>query len=172
MSLLSETASTVIAGKYLKVDQAFNTQFRDTKNLKGYSVITGALVPRELGNYLALDNVTGEPIRLPPNVMPYKAFYVPTVPLEGPNLNFSILQLRLWDDVNFSNAFNNWGSLGTFSGIELNTKCSTEMSDVAGYVSDFTGYTYPGMILGFNPLTAGQLQLYIYYIPCQTPTLP
>ena len=172
MSLLTETVSTVIYGNNMIALQAFNTQFVTKPNAQGYSVITGAIEPREEGNYLLLDNVTGLPVQLPPNVMPYKAFYVPTVPLEGPNLSSSELKLRFWDDVNFSSYQDNWGTYGVFTAEEMNTKGYTELADSTGSVSDFTGYIYPGMVLESDPLTAGQIQIYIYYITAQTPILP
>lgn len=173
MSLLNETASTVIAGKYLKVDQAFNTQFQNTRNLKGYGVITGALLPREVGtNVLVLDNVTEEPVQLPPNVMPYKAFFVPTIPLESTDLTDSAIRLKLWDSPTFNISQDNWGVNGVFTGEQVNSKGYTEMADTTGSVSDFTGYTYPGVEVVNTDFTAGQLQVYIYYIPCQTPILP
>lgn len=171
MSLLTETVKTVIEGNNLIVGNTVNNQYVYQPNPRGYFVLTGAVEPRGLGNYLLLDNVTGEPVQLPPNTLTYKGFFLPTIPMESTDLTDSQIKLYLYDDTSFSNSYDNWGSNGRFTGEELNSKAVTEMTDVSGTFSDQAGYSYPGLEVENREFTAGQLQVYIYYIRAQTPVV-
>lgn len=170
MSLLNERVETVLEGKYLVVDHAFNTQFTNYANLQGFNAITGALVPRGLGNVLLVDNYTGEPVQMPPNSVPVYFLLVPTVPFQSADLSDSEIYIQFYDNENFSNLLQPWGSDSQFTGEELQHKNMFYAVDDT-YFTDFSGYPYIGAEVVDEAFTAGQVQVYIYYVTAQKPAV-
>lgn len=165
MSLLKETASNVIDVEYLVADNVY-ANFTNFKALQGYEVISGYLSPRGLGYYLARDNKTDEPIKLPPNSMPLQAYFIPSIPLDGGDVAGYNIQLTLFEDEAFTNPSTNpWTSDGQWSGEDINGKAFTEMTDCYSYFTDFANLPYVGIEVSNNPYTDGTFQLYIFYQP-------
>ena len=171
MSLLKESFSTVLAGENLVLNGVGNNPlFTGYNNLNGYHVISGAILPREQGNYLVLDNRTGDPIVFPANSSLFQAYFVPTVPLECADLDNVNLQLRLWDDLSFTNSFIPTSSAAVmdFSGTMANSRVFVQVDD-GEPMSDYIGYPYIGLAVSNEDITAGVLQVYIYYQTALTP---
>lgn len=170
MSLLNELTATVVQAEYLSVDQIFSSQYSQYQNLKGYHVITGYAEPRNETELLILHNVTNEPLLVPSNSFPIKAFFIPTIPLVSPDLNTSELKFTLFDDTSFSNSYQFYGGQA-MTGAEVNSKAFVEMIDVASSITPvFDGYPYIGLT-STGDFTAGLIQVYVYYLPCSQPPL-
>lgn len=164
MSLLNEIKSTVVQAQFLSAEQVFSSQF---PNSKGYYVITGYIEPRDESELLIKHNVTDDPLQIPPNMFPIKAYFVPSILLESPDLNTSNLELYAYDDTSFSNSISFSG--GSMTGTEANSKGFSEMCDVSCTLTDFTPtYPYLGMSSS-GDFTAGRLQVYVYLLPCSQP---
>lgn len=166
MSLITEAVTTVAQAQYLSVDQVFNTDFKRQRNLRGYHVLTGYLQPRAESQLLVRDNVTDEPLQFPPNCFPIKTFFIPTTPLESPDLSNSYLELYFYDDTSFSNSISEWN--GYVDGEQLNSKAFVEMLDVYETLNTLSGYPYIG-VDSSGDFTAGQIQVYMYYLPATLP---
>lgn len=164
MSLLKETVRNVIQGNSVIIGNSLGSTFSQLENFRGYKVVTGASQPRAPGNYLFLDNETGEPIQMPPNSLPIMMFLIPTVPiLDDGN---SYYDIYLYDDTSFSNTYAPWGGNGSFYGSAINTKAMIGVnSNGNGTVfSNFAGYPYVGYESSGNTVTDGTIQIYVYYL--------
>lgn len=171
MSLIRETVDTVIEGKYLVLNHALNTQFINAPNKLGYNVVTGTLIPRAQGNILAVDNFTGEPIQLPANSVPLYFFLVPVIPMQSADLSSAYISVTLSDDFNFSSTYAPWGSDGDFTGEELQYKNLFVPGVNDEYMSDFAPYPYIGASVNDDDFTDGQVQIYVYYVTSQKPSV-
>ena len=172
MSLLKETVADVISGDVLTIGNAWGSTFRQYENVNGYSVISGAFVPRDNGSqYLMVDNATGEPMVLPSNIVPWQVYIIPTVPLESTDLSSASVLFNFYDDISFNNSYNPWGTgYSTLTGEELNSGAFLQVDD-GGSFSDFTGFPYLGGEVQSESFTAGSLQIYVYYISAYTPAI-
>ena len=171
MSLLQETSSVTIAGRVLVLNDVGNIPlFSGYNHLNGSHVISGAIVPRVQGNYLVVDNKTGNPIEFPANSSLFQVYFVPTVPLECADLDNVDLQLKLWDDLNFSNSFipSTGFAVTHFSGTQANSRCFVQMDDGED-MSEYTGFSYIGLTVSNEDITNGVLQVYIYFQTALTP---
>lgn len=170
MSLLSETVNTVIQGQFLNIDNAFNAEFARYPNLRYCQVITGALVPRDVDqDYLVVDNKTLDPVLLPANSIIINVVVAPTIPLESSNLGSAQVSFYLYDNTLFDNRID-WPS-HVLNGNELQAIAFTRPNQDGGLFSDYTEYHYIGGKVLNTAFTAGQLQVYVYYLTAHTPPL-
>lgn len=171
MSLLKETAATVLGGENLLINGLYNNpSFFGSQNLMGYRVLTGALLPREQNNnYLVLDNRTGQPIKFPENSAIFQVYIVPTVPLESANLDNVTMDLTMWNNVDFQDYYYPlYDGTRIFTGTQANSRVFLQADD-GEELNGYIGYPYIGVTVANEDITAGVLQVYIYYVTALTP---
>ena len=92
MSLLREIKKNVVEGVEVNIGQVWDSVIKNNPNLGLYTVVNGYVEPRAESNLLLLDNVTNEPLQVPPDCFPVRTFFVPEVLLESPDLSNSYLE--------------------------------------------------------------------------------
>lgn len=163
MSLLSEVVGTVLQANATTVGSVQNIHFTGTIN--GVNVITGTLAPRETQVSLLFQDASGEPLKLPTNALPVKAIFVPITEIESSDLTDTFFNFALYDNVELNNMYQPWSSYSDCDGNRMNAKMVLDLVDVSGSVADVATYPYVGMAMGgTSPVTAGSVQLYLYYV--------
>lgn len=172
MSLIKETTAHVLAGQSVIINGVSQEpKFQGYEHLNGAKVISGALLPRTQGDYLVLDNKTGDPLELPSNIGMFQVFFIPTIPLESANLGTASLTFKCFDDINFSNSFTPSFDNPTVSAEAANARAFIQIDD-GEVLSGYIGFPYCGVTVDNEDITAGVLQVYIYYFEAYTPILP
>lgn len=163
MSLIKETTTTVIDADALvsgNVIANFSKVETARMILGPQKAVSGYVSPRAATDYLVLDNITNDPIILPPNSLPMRAFFIPTVPLASANLALNALQVAFYDTPSFNNSYT--PSSTVVSGANLNSKAYVELTHCDELLADAAPYRYVG-VTTTNAFTDGTLQVYIQY---------
>lgn len=163
MSLLHETSGTVLQANFVQVaGAAQNIQFKgmlgDTK------VLTGIVEPRETQVSILFTDENGQPIQIPSGAVPFRAIFVPVVPIESANLADTFFNFSLFDNTDLNNSYTPWSSYSDCDGNRMNARMMLDLVNVQGTAASFAPYPYVGVSMsGLSPVTAGAVKLYLYY---------
>ena len=161
MSLLNESAATVIAGDVGTINQIIGTVF--TNNVSSfYKVAVGFLTPLAAGNYLVVTQ-NNEPFQLPPNSIALKMFLLPETLLDSGDLNTSTIVLKMFSNPEFTGETQPWGFSGHFTGAQVNSKTYTECLENGSAIL-FGLYPYFGCTVTGPNFTAGTVKVIVFYI--------
>lgn len=164
MSLLSDLVCTVQQSSIGTVDNVVTASFGNIEALKGYGVVSGSVEPRTANTtYLLLDDVTGDPVQLPPNALPFNFFFYPTEQLVG-NVG---LQPLLFSDDAMSSFYDPFGwemSPDNINPLGCNTTALV-FGNKTAFLDNFMGYPYVGFKVNSltTSFTAGKVKVYLYY---------